>query len=318
MAEALLESCASRKPDDLGVPCRRISRTTEEDLETDVRASRRHWLGLPSLTEVKKAWRGDWSSWFPRIPAEPGFFDAALFQPTYPPGHRALSRLSFLVTMDLIRSLPGASVFDVAAGPCFMAAALHHDGKQVSVNDLRPTDTALSIWGLSETVPRHTADIFSLDPSTTGLFDVVLCAELIEHVAHPRELLHHLRRFLHPGGHLVVTTPNGAFAGNRLPTLSQVRDLEELEKRQFQPDSDGHLFLLTPAELREILEQARFSLVRTILFGVPAVSGFLKFRHLSFLRLPAVWYGFEKLAQVTPLSLRARVASHMLMCGRSV
>jgi SAM-dependent methyltransferase len=40
-----------------------------------------------------------------------------------------------------------------------------------------------------------------------GSFDVVLCSEVIEHVADPRPALRGLRRLLAPGGTLVLSTP---------------------------------------------------------------------------------------------------------------
>jgi ubiquinone/menaquinone biosynthesis C-methylase UbiE len=44
-------------------------------------------------------------------------------------------------------------------------------------------------------------------PFSDRSFDVVVCAEMIEHVSEPRKTLRELKRVLKPGGYLVITTP---------------------------------------------------------------------------------------------------------------
>jgi len=266
---------------------------------------------------VKEAWRGRPDSIFPPPPVTSGYHDEALFDPTSPPGNVAFARLRFQLTARHVLSLPGRRILDVAAGACFLAACLHHAGREVVVNDLRPLEEALRPWGLWGVLKVYQQDIFTLTTAETGTFDIVVCAELIEHVAHPRELLRHLRSFLTPGGHLVITTPNGKFLGSRLPTLSQVGSAEELEKLQFQPDSDGHLFLLTAGELEDLMRRAGLEPVEILHFGAPFTNGNLKFRHLSFLRAPGFWYGLERVSHWAPLALRARLTSHLLACARA-
>jgi 2-polyprenyl-3-methyl-5-hydroxy-6-metoxy-1,4-benzoquinol methylase len=75
-------------------------------------------------------------------------------------------------------------------------------------------------------------------------FDAVLATELIEHVAHPDEFLRQLAGLARPGGVLIVTTPNGAYFRNKLPRFSDIPDPSVLEQSQFQPGTDGHLFVL--------------------------------------------------------------------------
>lgn len=42
----------------------------------------------------------------------------------------------------------------------------------------------------------------------SGMFDVVTCIEVIEHVENPRKIVREMFRILKPGGTLVVSTPN--------------------------------------------------------------------------------------------------------------
>lgn len=44
-------------------------------------------------------------------------------------------------------------------------------------------------------------------PFKDGVFDIVLCTEVMEHVREPDLLLREICRVLRPGGHLVLTTP---------------------------------------------------------------------------------------------------------------
>ncbi len=69
-------------------------------------------------------------------------------------------------------------------------------------------------------------------PYEAGEFDLVVCFEMIEHVAEPERVLDELRRVLRPGGLLVISTPN--------------RDV-------FTPGNPHHLHELSPAELGEAL-----------------------------------------------------------------
>lgn len=56
--------------------------------------------------------------------------------------------------------------------------------------------------------PLAVADAGALDCFRDGVFDVVLCSEVLEHVVHPDRVLEGMHRLLVPGGHALVTTPN--------------------------------------------------------------------------------------------------------------
>lgn len=49
-----------------------------------------------------------------------------------------------------------------------------------------------------------------LPPEYRGSFDVLLCADVIEHVANPAAFLRHLLPYLRPGGRLLLSVPNVA------------------------------------------------------------------------------------------------------------
>jgi hypothetical protein len=120
-----------------------------------------------------------------------------------------------------------------------------------------------------------------------------------------------LKQLLAPGGRILLTTPNGAHFRNRLPTLRTVGDASQLEARQFKPDADGHLFLLTPEELSDLASQTNLRLDALHLWGTPLLSGHAGFRILSGpWSLPPAYLG-ELVAQRVPKWLRRHLCVAM-------
>jgi 2-polyprenyl-3-methyl-5-hydroxy-6-metoxy-1,4-benzoquinol methylase len=96
--------------------------------------------------------------------------------------------------------------------------------------------------------------------------DGILMGEVIEHVAWPEQLIAAAAENLRKGGLFVLTTPNGTYGGNDLPTFSSITsDRREFEGKQFH--HGHHLFLYTPAELRGLLERGGFELLRIEVFN---------------------------------------------------
>jgi SAM-dependent methyltransferase len=90
-------------------------------------------------------------------------------------------------------------------------------------------------------------------PFGDGSFDLVLCAETIEHVRDVQLLLSEVRRVLRPGGWLAVTTP----AHSRLTAL---RLLLRGWESEFPPLSP-HLRFFTRRSLEELLAEMGFEVV---------------------------------------------------------
>lgn len=225
-----------------------------------------------------------------------------------PPSYSAFGRMRALLAVEDALRLKPDRMFEVAAGGGGLAAAVAGTGCEVLANDLRADQLAASLeeYATGKQVKIVAGNMFDLAPEEIGTFDLVIACEVIEHVAHPTELLVHLKRFLAPGGRLLLTTPNGRHFRNRLPTYAGIQDFTQLEKRQFMPDADGHLFLFTPRELRDLAKSLGYEVERLDVWGTPVLSGHGGLRHLAGRYCVKVAYGIETLTQRCPSFMRER------------
>lgn len=231
-----------------------------------------------------------------------------------PPSYWAYGRMRALLAVEDCRELRPRRVLEVAAGDGALCAVLAGDGCEVTANDLRTDVLArdLARFRTADRVRVVGGNLFDLDPAALGPFDLVVACEVVEHVAHTVEFLAQLRRFVAPGGHALVTTPNGAFFRNRLPTWSQVTDFEGLESRQFQPDADGHLFLITPGEMADLAGRAGFGVERLYVWGTPFLTGNAGMSRLSLPGIgPALALG-ERVCAHLPGGVRRRLCTAMV------
>lgn len=205
---------------------------------------------------------------------------------------------------------PGAKVLDVATAQGNFSLSLAEMGYEVTWNDLRE-DLVDYIKLKHERGSVHYApgNILSLD--FDSYFDVVLIAEVIEHTAHPDDFLKKITQMVKPGGFIVMNTPNGEYFRNRLPKFSDCPDPSQFESIQFQPDSDGHIFLLHLDEVKALSHQAGLIIRETRLFVNSLTNGHLKLGLLLEV-LPHRWVdACESLTQNLPLLLQKKLCVSM-------
>lgn len=99
---------------------------------------------------------------------------------------------------------------------CRLEASLASDDCPVAANDLREDhlQQAVRDFKNSDRIQLLPGNLVELDPAGTGLFDLVVACEIVEHVAHTVDFLRQLGRFVAPGGHV---TPNGSYFRNTCP-----------------------------------------------------------------------------------------------------
>jgi 2-polyprenyl-6-hydroxyphenyl methylase/3-demethylubiquinone-9 3-methyltransferase len=223
------------------------------------------------------------------------------------------------VALELVQHVaqPGATVLDVGAAQGNFTLSLAELGYDVTWNDLRAElADYVRLKHESGAVRYRPGEVFQLPRSEQ--YDVVLATEIIEHVAHPDDFLKKLRGFAKPHGFVVLTTPNGAYFRNRLPRFTDCHDPSRFESRQFEPDADGHIFLLYPEEIERLADRSGLKLIELRLFSSFLVHGWLgTYRLLQYLPESSV-LALDRLMARAPSSIRKRVATDMaVVLGRA-
>jgi 2-polyprenyl-3-methyl-5-hydroxy-6-metoxy-1,4-benzoquinol methylase len=229
-------------------------------------------------------------------------------------GHTYQYENRFEHTLELVKkvSQPGAKILDLAAAQGNFSLSLSELGYDVTWNDLREELVDyVKLKYESGTINFLPGNIFEL--KLEKQFDIVLLGEVIEHVAHPDKFLKTVAQLVRPGGHIVMTTPNGEYFRNNLPKFSDCSDPSQFEVIQFKPDADGHIFLLHLDEVESLASQADLNLVEIQLFNNPLTRGALKSEPLLKL-IPQSWVDtFEKFTQLLPFFLSKKLHINMII-----
>lgn len=101
-------------------------------------------------------------------------------------------------------------------------------------------------------------------------FDLILCTEVIEHIADSRGALAEIHRLLKPGGHLILSTPqrySPLEVAGRIAFLPGVIDLVRMIYREPVLET-GHINLMTHAEASRQIERAGFKIIERHRSGV--------------------------------------------------
>jgi SAM-dependent methyltransferase len=150
-----------------------------------------------------------------------------------------------------VRSLGSpARALDLGCGDGRLTAEL--DAGELTAADVSPVALERARRRLPQ-AHLHELEPDSPLPFDDGEFDLVLCAETIEHVRDLQLLLSEVRRVLRPGGSLALTTP----AHGRQDGVAILARGFEL---RFDPLSP-HLRFLTRRSLRRLLSELGFEVV---------------------------------------------------------
>lgn len=158
-----------------------------------------------------------------------------------------------------------ASIADMACAAGNFSLLLAEHGYKVTGVDLLPDflSYARKKWERGE-IQFTTGNL--MEYRHPHPLDGVLMGEVIEHVAWPEKLIASAHANLKGGGIFVLTTPNGEYGANDLPTYKQISsDRSKFESEQFH--HGHHLFLYTPNELQELLEKGGFEVLRLEVFN---------------------------------------------------
>lgn len=123
---------------------------------------------------------------------------------------------------DACHSVEGnlGSVLDLGCGRARLGLEIERLGFRVTGVDGNPAACATARTRISEVVEIDLARHGQIDAALRGRqFDWLLAADILEHIADPLSALSSYRRFLKPGGRVIVSLPNVAVWDNRLRVL---------------------------------------------------------------------------------------------------
>jgi len=110
---------------------------------------------------------------------------------------------------------------------------------------------------LPSTISWHRLDLNDADAIPAASFDVVIAAEIIEHLENPRQVAREWFRILKPGGALILSTPNNESIRSLLSLLVFGHHVAFLDSCY-----PAHITALLRKDLVRILSEAGFSEVR--------------------------------------------------------
>jgi SAM-dependent methyltransferase len=120
----------------------------------------------------------------------------------------------------LLASLPAAGngrrVLDVGCAGGYLGAILTSRGYRVTGIDSPGAARA----GFPDSIELVEADLDMGLPALNGRFDLVICADVLEHLRQPARLLGELRSVMAPGGRLAASLPNSGHAYFRWNVLT--------------------------------------------------------------------------------------------------
>ena len=162
--------------------------------------------------------------------------------------------------LDWVRLRRGGEVLDLGCGDGWMGARLEELGHRVTGVDLEAAE------GVKERVSRFVqADLDrGLPDEVGGPFDLVIAADVLEHVRHPEQLLGQVRALLAPGGSVLVSVPN---FGHWYPRLRVLAGRFDYDRRGIL-DRD-HVRFFTRCSLERLLTSSGFRIERRGTTGLP-------------------------------------------------
>lgn len=227
-------------------------------------------------------------------------------------GYSYAYSVRYKATISLVKkvALPGSKILDVAAAQGNFSLSLAELGYKVTWNDLRKelADYVVLKHGYGD-ICYLPGNIFEFELSEQ--FDVVLIAEIIEHVAHPDEFLKKISQLVKPGGYVVMSTPNGEYCRHNMPRFTECQDPSQYEKVQFSPNADGHIFLLHVDEIYTLAKQAGLLVQEIRLFNNLLTNGHLKTKVLLNVLPRGLVERIENFTQSLPNQIGKRAHSNL-------
>jgi 2-polyprenyl-3-methyl-5-hydroxy-6-metoxy-1,4-benzoquinol methylase len=159
----------------------------------------------------------------------------------------------------IVRSVPaGSTVLDVGCATGYLGMTLNARGCRCWGLDRDAAAVAVAEPWYEEACAIDMDECAEL-PWPEQFFDVVMAADVLEHLRDPAGALQLLRRHIRPGGRLIISLPNVAHASVRLPLLFGRFDYEPTGILD-----ETHLRLYTFKSARELVESGGLRVERLL------------------------------------------------------
>ncbi|MCC2624655.1 MAG: bifunctional 3-demethylubiquinol 3-O-methyltransferase/2-polyprenyl-6-hydroxyphenol methylase [Burkholderiales bacterium] len=155
--------------------------------------------------------------------------------------------------------LSGKNVIDVGCGGGILSESLAVAGANVTGIDLAPGLIEIAKLHLHEsnlTVNYECINVADKAAQCAGIFDIVTCMELLEHVPDPMDIIQNCAKLLKPGGVAFFSTLNRTLKGYALGVLAAEYILKLVPK-----GTHNYAQFIKPSELRCMLSQCGLNMV---------------------------------------------------------
>jgi SAM-dependent methyltransferase len=169
---------------------------------------------------------------------------------------------SHSIVLHWLERMPSGRVLDLGCSSGLLAERVRAFGHRVTGVDMHP------LPGVTERVDRFLeADLdrgLPLGIDDEGPYDVVVAADVLEHVRDPERLLKEVRSVLVPGGTLIVSVPN---FGHWYPRVRTAVGLFDYDQRGIL--DRGHVRFFTRRGLFDLVRRSGFTITGQRATGLP-------------------------------------------------
>jgi SAM-dependent methyltransferase len=199
----------------------------------------------------------------------------------------------------LLKARPPSKILDLGCSSGLLAERLQQMGHHVTGVDV------IEIPGVTDrTSAFYKADLNEGIPPEVGTgFDIVLAADVIEHLVNPAELIKQVRHVLSPDGVAFFCVPNIA---HWYPRLRSTLGMFDYDQRGILDST--HLRFFTRRSIRKLIERQGFTVRRIDSVGLPldavgldgAKAKVLRLVDRMVLDLWPTMFGYQFIVEVTP------------------
>lgn len=184
----------------------------------------------------------------------------------------------YLTAARLARERHSKTLLDVGSGPPVKLGKLMPAGIEISLVD--QPNTARHAADLLPNAQFFSANLENALPSIGRMFDLILCADVIEHLVDPEPCLDFMRRHLAPQGLLLISTPER----DSLRGKTCMHSPHPMHVREWSFDEFAHFLGSRNLDIVEhrLLPQLRMSSTRKLLGRLMATLG-----------RPPAWYSCQ-------------------------